>query len=116
MQACWSNESIRHRASPRHPALPAQPTDTTADLSSPAAIDAAALQALRLLPDEPQRAMRLHARAHEQALALGHERGLLRLRIVALNEQARFGQREDLAAGIAEAQRQADSRQWMGAP
>ena len=63
---------------------------------SPAEIDHLALTALRLLPDEPDRAMRLWDDAWARASAGGLERTLLRLRIVKMHHQARFGDREAL--------------------
>ena len=89
------------------------PTVVSDRAAAESAIDQAALQALRLLPDEPQRAMALYAQAHARALALGYERGLLRLRIVTLNEQARFGDRAAAAAGIAEVLQITERRPWV---
>ncbi|HYP34198.1 MAG TPA: hypothetical protein VES00_20195, partial [Burkholderiaceae bacterium] len=60
---------------------------------TPADVDRQALAALRLLPDEPERAMRLWDEAFACATAAGLERALLRLRIVRMHHQARFGDR-----------------------
>ena len=65
---------------------------------SPADIDRLALAALRLLPDEPDRAMRLWDDAVARAHAAGRDRTLLRLRIVKMHHQARFGDREALGS------------------
>ena len=74
---------------------------------SAAELDRLALTALRLLPDEPDRAMRLWDDAQARALEGGLARTLLRLRIVKMHHQARFGDREALGsqmlAGAAEA-------------
>lgn len=81
--------------------------------SAEAAIDADALLALRLLPDEPERAMRVHDETLRRAEAIGHERGLLRLRIVRLNERARrTGDRAALSEEMAQAARLAADRHW----
>jgi len=76
-------------------------------------LDAQALLALRLLPDEPERAMRVWAEAHAQASADGLERELFRLHVVRLNHQARFGDRSTLGPLIADAEGLACEREWM---
>src|SRR3954471_19002727 len=72
-----------------------------------------ALLALRLLPDEPARAMQLWAEAHARASAAGHERALFRLQVVALNHAARFGDAASLGERIACAEAVACDREWM---
>ena len=59
-------------------------------------IDRLALLALRLLPDEPERAMQVWADAFERASAAGLERELFRLHVVQMNHEARFGDRDAL--------------------
>src|SRR3954471_5745255 len=76
-------------------------------------IDWMALTALRLLPDEPQRALQVWADAFERASAAGLERELLRLRIVALNHEARFGDRDGLGPRMLAAAAQARERGWV---
>jgi len=76
-------------------------------------LDAQALLALRLLPDEPERAMRLHDEALARAQGPAHERERLRLRVVALSHQARFGDRATLPPLIAEAEALACDREWI---
>jgi diguanylate cyclase (GGDEF)-like protein len=80
---------------------------------SAAEIDRLALTALRLLPDEPDRAMRLWSDALARANALGDERCLLRLRIVELNHEARFGDRDALGSRMVAASTQAREEGWM---
>ena len=79
---------------------------------SPAEIDRLTLTALRLLPDEPDRAMRLwddaFARAREGAMT----RTLLRLRIVKMHYQARFGDREALGSQMLAATAEAREHGW----
>lgn len=81
---------------------------------SPAEIDRLALTALRLLPDEPDRAMRLwddafaFARDREGDMA----RTLLRLRIVKMHHQARFGDREALGSQMLAATAEAREHGW----
>jgi diguanylate cyclase (GGDEF)-like protein len=76
-------------------------------------VDAQALLALRLLPDEPGRAMQVWAAAHAQASAQGLERTLFRLHVVQLNYQARFGDAASLPPRIAAAEAVACDREWM---
>ena len=80
---------------------------------SAAEIDRLALTALRLLPDEPDRAMRLWSDAMARATALGDERCLLRLRIVELNHDARFGDRDALGSRMVAASTLAREEGWM---
>jgi diguanylate cyclase (GGDEF)-like protein len=79
---------------------------------SPAEIDHLALTALRLLPDEPERAMRLWDDAQACASAAGEARSLLRLRIVAMHHQARFGDRESLGSAMLAASAEARAQGW----
>ena len=79
---------------------------------SPAEIDHLALTALRLLPDEPDRAMRLWDDAWARASADGLERTLLRLRVVKMHHQARFGDREALGPLMLAATAQARAQGW----
>ncbi len=76
-------------------------------------LDAQALTALRLLPDDPDRAMRVWAQASVRASAAGLERESLRLRIVQLNHQARFGDRASLGPQIVAAEMLAAERGWV---
>jgi two-component system, cell cycle response regulator len=78
----------------------------------PAEIDHLALTALRLLPDEPDRAMRLWDEAWARASAGGLERTQLRLRIVKMHHQARFGDREALGSTMLAATVQARAHGW----
>ena len=78
----------------------------------PAEIDHQALTALRLLPDEPERAMRIWDDAFARASAAGLERTLLRLRIVKMHHQARFGDREALGSTMLAATVQARAHGW----
>ena len=78
----------------------------------PAEIDRLALTALRLLPDEPDRAMRLWDEAWARASAGGLERTQLRLRIVKMHHQARFGDREGLGSAMLAATAQARAHGW----
>ena len=79
---------------------------------TPADVDRQALAALRLLPDEPERAMRLWDEAFACATAAGLERALLRLRIVRMHHQARFGDREALGSPMLAASAQARAQGW----
>ena len=79
---------------------------------SPAEIDHLALTALRLLPDEPDRAMRLWDDAWARASAGGLERTLLRLRVVKMHHQARFGDRDALGPPMLAAAAQARAQGW----
>ncbi len=82
---------------------------------SPANIDHLALTALRLLPDEPERAMRLWDDAHARASAPGAgdmARPLLRLRIVRMHHQARFGDRDALGSPMLAAAAEARAHGW----
>ena len=79
---------------------------------SPAEIDHLALTALRLLPDEPDRAMRLWDDAWARASAGGLERTLLRLRVVKMHHQARFGDRDALGPLMLAAAAQARAQGW----
>lgn len=79
---------------------------------SSAEIDHLALTALRLLPDEPDRAMRLWDDAWTRASADGLERTLLRLRVVKMHHQARFGDREALGPLMLAATAQARAQGW----
>ena len=78
----------------------------------PSEIDHQALTALRLLPDEPERAMRIWDDAFARASAAGLERTLLRLRIVKMHYQARFGDREALGSQMLAATAQARAQGW----
>jgi len=78
----------------------------------PAEIDRLALTALRLLPDEPDRAMRLWDEAWARASAGGLERTQLRLQIVKMHHQARFGDREGLGSAMLAATAQARAHDW----
>ena len=78
----------------------------------PAEIDRLALTALRLLPDEPDRAMRLWDEAWAHASAGGLERAQLRLRIVKMHHQARFGDREALGSPMLAATAEARAHGW----
>jgi diguanylate cyclase (GGDEF)-like protein len=78
----------------------------------PAEIDHLALTALRLLPDEPDRAMRLWDEAWARASAGGLERTQLRLRIIKMHHQARFGDREALGSPMLAATVQARAHGW----
>ncbi|MEP6502294.1 MAG: GGDEF domain-containing protein [Betaproteobacteria bacterium] len=80
---------------------------------SAAEIDRLALTALRLLPDEPERAMHVWSDAFARASAQGSERGLLRLRIVELHHEARFGDRDALGSRMVAASTQAREEGWM---
>ena len=75
-------------------------------------IDRLALTALRLLPDEPERAMQVWADAFERASAAGLERELFRLHVVQMNHEARFGDRDALGPRIAAALALARQREW----
>jgi len=75
-------------------------------------LDHLALTALRLLPDEPDRAMRLWDEAWARASAGGLERTQLRLRIVKMHHQARFGDREALGSTMLAATVQARAHGW----
>ena len=77
-----------------------------------AEVDHLALTALRLLPDEPERAMRLWDEAHERASAGGLARTLLRLRIVKMHYQARFGDRDALGSPMLAASAEAREHGW----
>ena len=82
---------------------------------SAAEIDHLALTALRLLPDEPDRAMRLWDDAFACASdsnESGLERSLLRLGIVKMHYQARFGDREALGSRMLAASAQAREHGW----
>ena len=79
---------------------------------STAEIDHLALTALRLLPDEPDRAMRLWDEAFARANEPGMERSLLRLDIVKMHHQARFGDREALGSKMLAASAQARAHGW----
>ena len=82
---------------------------------SPAEIDRLALTALRLLPDEPDRAMRLWDDASARALETSGgdtARTLLRLRIVKMHHQARFGDREALGSQMLAASAEARASGW----
>ena len=79
----------------------------------PDEIDRLALTALRLLPDEPERAMRLWDEALARATAAGSERSLLRLGIVRMNHQARFGDRDALGPQMLAASERARAEGWM---
>ena len=79
---------------------------------SSAELDHLALTALRLLPDEPDRAMRLWDEAWARASAGGHERTQLRLRIVRMHHQARFGDREALGSPMLAATAEARAHGW----
>lgn len=82
---------------------------------SAAEIDHLALTALRLLPDEPERAMRLWDDAHARASAPGAAdmaRPLLRLRIVRMHHQARFGDRDALGSQMLAATAEARAHGW----
>jgi diguanylate cyclase (GGDEF)-like protein len=82
---------------------------------SAAELDHLALTALRLLPDEPERAMRLWDTAFARASEPGREdvaRSLLRLRIVRLHHQARFGERESLGPRMLAAAAEARAHGW----
>src|SRR5579862_1566646 len=79
---------------------------------APAEVDHLALTALRLLPDEPDRAMRLWDEAWSRAVAGGLERAQLRLRIVRMHHQARFGDREALGSPMLAANAEARAHGW----
>jgi diguanylate cyclase (GGDEF)-like protein len=82
---------------------------------SPTEIDHLALTALRLLPDEPDRAMRLWDDASARALETAGgdtARTLLRLRIVKMHHQARFGDREALGSRMLAASAEARASGW----
>ena len=82
---------------------------------SAAEIDHVALTALRLLPDEPDRAMRLWDNAFARASASGHDdmaRSLLRLRVVRMHFQARFGDRDALESPMLAASAEARAHGW----
>jgi diguanylate cyclase (GGDEF)-like protein len=79
---------------------------------SPADLDHQALTALRLLPDEPDRAMRLWDDAHALAVEGGMARTLLRLRIVKMHYVARFGDRESLGSQMLAATAEARAHGW----
>jgi len=79
---------------------------------SPAEIDRLALTALRLLPDEPDRAMRLWDDAFARAREGDMARTLLRLRIVKMHHQARFGDRESLGSQMLAATAEAREHGW----
>ena len=79
---------------------------------SSAETDHLALTALRLLPDEPDRAMRLWDDAWARASADGLERTLLRLRVVKMHHQARFGDREALGPLMLAATAEARAQGW----
>jgi len=79
---------------------------------STAEIDRLALTALRLLPDEPARAMRVWDEAHALARAASLERPLFRLHVVRLNHQARFGDRAALPPLIEAALCEAAAHGW----
>src|SRR6185312_7828361 len=81
-------------------------------MSGPVDLDHLALTALRLLPDEPERAMRLWDEAWARALAGGLVREQLRLRIVKMHHQARFGDREALGSSMLAATVQARAHGW----
>ncbi len=80
---------------------------------STAEIDRLALTALRLLPDEPERAMRIWADAFARASEAGLERELFRLQVVQMNHEARFGDRGALVARIDAALEVAQRRGWI---
>ncbi len=80
---------------------------------STAEIDRLALTALRLLPDEPERAMRIWAEAFARASDAGLERELFRLQVVQMNHEARFGDRDALLPRIDEALVVAQQRGWI---
>lgn len=80
---------------------------------SSADLDHLALTALRLLPDEPERAMHLWDEAQARATAAGAERTLLRLGIVRMNHQARFGDRDALGSQMLAASERARAQGWM---
>ena len=84
---------------------------------STAEIDRLALTALRLLPDEPERAMRIwadaFARAAEAGPDAGLERPLLRLHVVQLNHEARYGDRDALGPRIVAAAEMAQEHGWV---
>ena len=75
-------------------------------------LDQCALTALRLLPDEPERALRLWDDAWARAVAEGHARTQLRLRIVRLHHQARFGDRDALGSTMLAAAAEARAQGW----
>jgi diguanylate cyclase (GGDEF)-like protein len=75
-------------------------------------IDHLALTALRLLPDEPDRALRVWDDAFARASEAGMARSLLRLRIVKMHHQARFGDREALGSSMLAASAQAREHGW----
>ncbi|MEO5690379.1 MAG: GGDEF domain-containing protein [Burkholderiaceae bacterium] len=82
---------------------------------SPAEIDPLALTALRLLPDEPDRAMRLWDDAFARASGGAGDamaRTLLRLRIVKMHHQARFGDRDTLGSPMLAAAAEARAHGW----
>lgn len=79
---------------------------------TPAEIDHQALTALRLLPDEPERAMRVWDDAFARATAAGLDRTLLRLRIVKMHHQARFGDRHALGTKMLAATAEARAHGW----
>jgi diguanylate cyclase (GGDEF)-like protein len=79
---------------------------------SPDELDHLALTALRLLPDEPERALRLWDEAFAHAHDAGFERVLLRLRIVKLHHQARFGARDALGPQMLAAAAEARAHGW----
>lgn len=78
--------------------------------------DALALTILRLIPDEPERALALLASAQRGALRAGAgeeaERSRFRLHVVALHQQARFGDREALRPRLVQAEAQAHDHHW----
>lgn len=78
-----------------------------------AEVDMLAMQALRLLPDEPERAMKTWRRAHERAAAVEMPRPLHRLEIVRLTHQARFGDRTSVLDAAKDAQAVAAYRGWL---
>ena len=79
---------------------------------SPDELDHLALTALRLLPDEPERALRLWDDAFAHARDAGLARTLLRLRIVKLHHQARFGARDALGPQMLAAAAEAREHGW----
>ena len=82
---------------------------------SAAELDHLALTALRLLPDEPERAMRLWDDAFARASEPGRDdvaRSLLRLRIVRMHHQARFGDRDSLGPRMLAAAAEARAHGW----
>ena len=82
---------------------------------SPAEVDRLALTALRLLPDEPERALRLWDEAAAFAAGLDGDamaRSRLRLRIVRMHHQARFGDRDMLGSAMLAATAEARAHGW----